>query len=75
MNAGSLALSKPLELGNPEGWGWTFSPYTPVVDEPDIITVGGGPARGRGRLLVDVSTNPPSIVRYETFEQYDAFDW
>ncbi len=75
MGDDSLDLSTPLELDSPQDWGWGFSAYTPTVDEPGIITLGGGPARGRGRLLVDVTTDPPSIVRYETFEQYDAFDW
>ncbi len=58
----SLALSQPLELPVPESH---VSWYISGSPEPGVIELSGGPARFAGRLSVDVTTDPPTLLSYE----------
>ncbi len=58
-------LSAPLVLGGPPDYGWGLSAYDRASEPAGVIFIVGGPAPG-GRLVVDISSDPPSIIRYET---------
>lgn len=59
-----FVISRPLALA-PGTWG--FDRYSLPSSEPGLVYVTGGPA-SPGRAVVDITTDPPEVVRYETFE-------
>jgi hypothetical protein len=65
LDPGGIALSDPLVLQRGEGWGFRLTTYPPESAESGKVHLFGGPA-ANGRLIVDSTTNPPSIAAYET---------
>lgn len=63
--ADGLALSDPLVLSGGSGSGFSLTGYPPESAEDGKVHLFGGPA-WNGRLIVDITTNPPSITAYET---------
>jgi hypothetical protein len=63
----TMKPSTALTLPQLPGQGWGFSTRMPPAPAQGVLYVYGGPAGNRGRLVVDATTDPPGIVRYETF--------
>lgn len=63
----TLALGAPLVLPAIDGRGWTLDSWTSQATEPGEIYVFGGPA-GQARAVVDITTDPPTLLRYETYD-------
>jgi hypothetical protein len=59
-----VLMNRPLALA-PGYWG--FNRYSLPSSERGLVYVTGGPA-SPGRAVVDITTDPPEVVRYETFE-------
>jgi hypothetical protein len=58
-------LSAPLVLEGPPDYHWGLSTYDRAAEPAGVLFIAGGPAPG-GQLVVDISSDPPSILRYET---------
>jgi hypothetical protein len=67
LEGSAVSVSEPLVLEAGAGRGFGLSSYPPETAEANTVHLFGGPA-SNGRLIVDITTNPPSIVRYETRE-------
>jgi hypothetical protein len=65
LDPAGIALSDALVLERGDGQGFGLTTYPPESAESGKVHLFGGPA-WNGRLIVDVSTNPPSIAAYET---------
>jgi hypothetical protein len=57
----TLRTSTALELPADSAFGWSLSASQPLDGQ---LQLGGGPALG-SRLTVDLTTDPPSVLRYE----------
>ncbi|MEO8185368.1 MAG: hypothetical protein ABI895_41700 [Deltaproteobacteria bacterium] len=57
-----LHPSVALELPAGSGFGWSVLPNQ---TQNGVLQLGGGPALGGGTLTVDLTTDPPSVLRYE----------
>jgi hypothetical protein len=62
----TLTASAPLVLPVAGGRGWTLNSWLVNSSEPGQIYVFGGPV-SQGRAVVDVTTDPPTLLRYESF--------
>jgi hypothetical protein len=65
LDPAGIALSDALVLERGDGQGFGLTTYPPESAESGKVHLFGGPA-WNGRLIVDVTTNPPSIAAYET---------
>ena len=65
LDPAGITLSEPLVLERGDGWGFGLTAYPPESAESGKLHLFGGPA-SNGRLVVDITTNPPSIAAYET---------
>lgn len=65
LDPAGITLSDPLVLSRGDGWGFALTTYPPESAESGKVHLFGGPAMN-GRLIVDITTNPPSIAAYET---------
>jgi len=59
---GTLRLSSAVPLPAGAGYGWSVSPNQALEG---VIRLDGGPALGGGRLLLDVTTDPASVLSYD----------
>jgi hypothetical protein len=50
-----------------EPGSWGFNLYAPPSLDPDLVHVMGGPSV-QARAVVDVTRDPPELVRYESFD-------
>jgi hypothetical protein len=58
----TLSRSTALELPSASAFGWSLSASQPLDGK---VQLGGGPAPGGGTLTVDITTDPPAVLRYE----------
>jgi hypothetical protein len=65
LDGAGITLSEPLVLERGDGWGFGFTAYPPESAADGKVHLFGGPA-ANGRLIVDITTDPPSIAAYET---------